>query len=232
MLAAGLVLVACAGESTTAEPPSTSTSSESGYVETEPSQVDACMQDGDIALELDGRGLEALAYGEGEVGVLLVHGVQQTPCSWDDFGRRLADAGFAVLAPSSGSNDPVADLQHGADWLLEQGATSIALVGASAGAAQSIVAATEIEPAPAGVVALSPPIEYSGADALAAMPDVTVPALLVAAPEDGDFASMTQTLAEAQPDAEVRIVDGGGHGTQLLEDDATAQAVIDLLESV
>ena len=121
--------------------------------------------------------------------------------------------------------DYVQDVVGAARELRVRGATRVYLMGASLGATSSIVAATRIRPAVAGVVSLSGEADLSGTfpgsglDAVAAAKRLKVPVLFVAAKQDSlvpaaDVARMHAALHSKG--SEVVIFPGGYHGWDLL----------------
>ena len=107
----------------------------------------------------DGGVVYADAYGEGDRGVVLAHGGRFTKESWVEQAPALAEAGFRVLAidfrgrgrsrggSGAGSSDDVhLDVLAAVRYLREQGATSVAVVGASFGGGAAAQAAVEASP--------------------------------------------------------------------------------------
>ncbi|MGX5682599.1 alpha/beta hydrolase [Schumannella luteola] len=223
-----LALTACHSSADPTASPTESSGAGHTFVEnSEPDAVAGCLQPGDSALTLDAPGVptEAIAYGDGERGVILAHQSGQGPCAWDEFGRELAADGYTVIIPML-TAEPAPLLQAAADWLLDEGVENYALLGASMGGAFVLAAGGGLDPAPTAVIALSPPTEHGEVDALAGIPDIPTPVLIAAAEDDEDFAGAARTLTAAQPDAELLIVPGSAHGIALLgADDAVAAAV-------
>src|SRR5262245_27215098 len=116
----------------------------------------------------DGVHLVGAVAGAGTTGIVLAHQRNGDGCGWLDYGARLASYGM-VLAPDlrgfGGSDEGQGDAEKrydldvvaAADELKRRGATRIVLLGASIGGTSVILAAPELDRAPAAVIALSPP---------------------------------------------------------------------------
>jgi dienelactone hydrolase len=195
-----------------------------------------------------GAGIGGVEVGTGTTGVVMAHMAGSDSCDWLPYGAELAATGYRVLAfdfggcgvsedlPASEGLD--ADIVAAAAFLRSEGATTIVLMGASMGAAASIVAATEVTPAPAAVVSLSAPMSYESVNASAAAPNLSVPVVFAAASQDPGFAYSAQSLYAATPGAAKKIVitDGYEHGTALLSEaadgsDKVRAAIQDLLKA-
>jgi dienelactone hydrolase len=119
----------------------------------------------------------------------------------------------------------VPDVVGAARKLRALGVSRVYLMGASLGGTASIVAATRIEPAVAGVVSLSGEADLSGLfpgsglDAVAAAKNLKVPVLFVAAKQDGlvpaaDVARIRSALRSRG--SRVVLYPGPYHGWDLL----------------
>ena len=107
--------------------------------------------------------------------------------------------------------------------------TAIVLIGASMGGTASLVAATEVQPAVAGVVSVSGPTLYQDVAASKAAPKLTVPVLYAAGRADDEFARDAQTLYDATPatvDRKLVIVAAGLHGVDLVADGSEVEAAV------
>ncbi|GAA2229709.1 dienelactone hydrolase family protein [Herbiconiux moechotypicola] len=233
-------LAACsAGSDERSVPSSNPEVSGSGTVpdfvlDTDPSAVSGCVEAGDITLVLDSPGVpaEALTFGEGDRAVILGHQAEQGPCAWAAFGRELAAQGWRVFIPEL-NHEPLPLLQASVDWLTGNGVTSFALVGASMGGAFALSAAPDLAPEPSEVVAISSPASYGPADALGNIGRIGVPVTLIAAEDDDDFAEQAQLMNDQNADAELVIVPGSAHGTDLLDANTDVRgAVLASLEAV
>ncbi|MDX1643663.1 MAG: alpha/beta hydrolase, partial [Thermoanaerobaculia bacterium] len=107
----------------------------------------------------DGGTIHADLYGEGEAAVVLVHGARFDKQSWRPQARRIARAGFRVLAidlrgygESTGgteTRDPYAgyplDVLGAVRYLRRNGATTVSVIGASLGGWAAARASVESE---------------------------------------------------------------------------------------
>jgi pimeloyl-ACP methyl ester carboxylesterase len=108
--------------------------------------------------------------------------------------------------------------------IIQQGAQSIVLVGASTGATAAIAAAPALDPL--AIVAISPPLRFAGLDAVVAAGHVQRPVLLMASRDDQPAMSSLETLSRALPNADTKVFDGGAHGTNLLQGRPEAVGVL------
>ena len=179
----------------------------------------------------DGHGgkLSGAVYGKGSTGVVLSHMSDGDICGWMPYARQLASGGYRVIvyyfhgygtSTSGGDGGTLdGDVVAAAGYLRSQGVSTIALLGASMGAAASLVAATELKPAPAVVVSLSSPQAYQGAIAIDAVKSLTVPVLFAAGVADPGFADDAQALYDATPastDRKLLIASSSSHGSALV----------------
>ena len=206
----------------------------------EPSEAAAaprCMPTGDAAEIFfegaDGTTLAAIEAGVGTIGVVLVHGSGNAGrCVWTREIPTLTEAGFHILAIDhacvgvSGcpdDKDLVADIDAAAAELRRLGADVVAVIGASAGTAETIVAGAHADLD--AVVALSP-LRLDAAVTLtppasvdAAAGTIRVPTLLVVGTDDRNASVDAVTaLSKVIPEglATLLVVDGGGHAQELL----------------
>jgi dienelactone hydrolase len=197
----------------------------------------------------DGVPLEGRLFGDGSTGVVLSHMQPADQRSWFAFANRLADEGYLVLTydfrgycPGGQGGCSQGDLQVSAIWqdvlgamdfIRSQGATSVALVGASMGGTASLVAAGQQGSDPDVVVTLSAPASIDGLNADAALLQrVTANKLFVAGVGDpsGAAASAEELYQMAPPPKRVEILPADDHGTDLLTG-PQGEAVQRLIES-
>jgi pimeloyl-ACP methyl ester carboxylesterase len=196
-----------------------------------------CMPDGD-AEEIffegsDGTVLAAVEAGEGPLGVVLVHGSGNAGrCVWTNEIPSITEAGFHLLAIDHAcvgvsdcpdDKDKVADIDAAAAELRRRGAEVVAVIGASAGTAETIVAGAHadldavVALSPMGLdvaVTLTPPETVT-----AAAGAITVPTLLVVGTDDRNASVDAVTALSTQIPgglATLLVVDGGGHAQELL----------------
>jgi len=174
---------------------------------------------------------------------LLIHMMPATKESWSAFAYALAGRGIACLAidlrghgASDGGPDGYrrfSDAEHQAKrldveaalaWLRGKGTGPLRVAGASIGANLAIRAAMEHDDV-AACLALSPGLEYRGvttADAVAQMREGQRLCIAVSS-EDAQSAEGVATLETTATAArlEVHRLTDAGHGTAMLERDAT-----------
>jgi pimeloyl-ACP methyl ester carboxylesterase len=206
----------------------------------------------------DGTKLAAARYGTGSRAVVLLPQVGADLCGWSGFVPALTQKGLQVLAidprcqgysncppddegtDSSGARDYAADAGAGIAELHRAGATKVAVMGASMGAATAFVAAGRYADQVSAVVALSlfnSSYAVSTSDigsAMDAAPHVTAPILLCLSTSDSN--SVQQAAAEGLIDAapskaagSVVAIDGFLHGWDMLSDDTVRAKVLDFL---
>jgi pimeloyl-ACP methyl ester carboxylesterase len=213
LAAAGLLVAACQGEQAgPVAAPST----------TAPALTKACLEGGEQAVAFPGaEGQTAgVVLGRGPTGVVLGHQLGSDLCEWLPVARELAGDGRQVLAFDFGPSARIdRQMVAAAAELRRRGATRLVLVGSSMGGTAAIAAAAAIAPPVSGVVSLSGPQEFRGADAAAAAARLRMPVLLVVAEDDPPFDDDARALYQALPGPDKRLVvlEGGGHGTSLLE---------------
>jgi alpha-beta hydrolase superfamily lysophospholipase len=210
----------------------------------EPHASTSCAGPGDVRFRAaDGVRLNGHRFGQGTTAVVLAHQSRGSLCSWVPYARRLASKGYVAFAfdfRSRGKSQTVGirrvrriagDVTAAAKYVRSRGATKVFLVGGSMGGSAVVVAGANTRPPVTGVVSLSAPTSFGGAEAEAAVPRLHVPVLYVAATDDagGAFATDAQTLYEATPsvDKAIEIVPGAQHGIDLVSSPGPAR---DLLE--
>jgi pimeloyl-ACP methyl ester carboxylesterase len=184
----------------------------------------------------DGVTLSGRLFGpdEGSAGVVLAHMFPSDQSAWFAFADRLGRRGYRVLTfnfrgycpggdagCSEGEKTIPAiwqDVEGAIEALSGEGATQIALVGASMGGTASLVAASREGQDVAVVVTLSAPAGFEGLEANAeVLAQVTAAKLFLAGHEDVDAAKAVdafyaQTLQPKRP----VILTTGDHGTDIL----------------
>jgi len=178
----------------------------------------------------DGVTLAGRLFGVGSTGVVLSHMQPADQRSWFAFANRLADEGYLVLTydfrgycPGGVGGCSQGDLQIPAIWqdvlgamdfIRSQGATTVALVGASMGGTASLIAAGQEGTEVAVVITLSAPASIEGLNADAALLQrVDANKLFIAGVGD---ASAEQLYEIAPPPKRPGIVPADDHGTDLL----------------
>jgi pimeloyl-ACP methyl ester carboxylesterase len=182
----------------------------------------------------DGVALEGRLFGDGTTAVVLSHMRPADQRSWFAFANRLADEGYLVLTydfrgycPGGDGGCSKGDLQISEIWqdvlgamefVRSQGATTVALVGASMGGTASLVAAGREGSDVAVVVTLSAPASIEGLSADAALLQrVGANKLFIAGVGDASAAASAEELDEiAPPPKRLELVPADDHGTDLL----------------
>lgn len=182
----------------------------------------------------DGLTLYGTLYGGGPVAVIFSTMNGATEETWAEMAQTVAAAGYLALTynfrfvGADGQVDNDASREHSADDLLaaidfvgQQGAESVVLVGASLGGLAVLEVADEV--APAGVVVLAAPFDAPFFQNLRVTAEdvaaIQSPILFISSENDhAGFADDTQQLYDlaAQP-KELAFYPGQAHGTELLE---------------
>jgi dienelactone hydrolase len=193
------------------------------------------------------RKLRGVIFGKATATVVLAHQSNQTLCDELDLARQIAAQGMEAFAFDVGGDapapvdDPLANYQT---WdrdvvaaiavVRSRGATRTLLLGASQGGCAVLVAATEVTPAPTGVVSLSGEQRVADLDCDAAATRYTGALLVVASANDRylDSAAAQGLVAESpSQDKRALVLPGTAHGFALLaEDDVLTQVVSFLRE--
>ncbi|WP_099899686.1 S9 family peptidase [Streptomyces sp. TLI_171] len=160
--------------------------------------------------------------GHAKVGLVFSHQLGGSLCEWATNFDAFTRAGYAVLAFTS-EGDVTEGIKAAGAYYRAKGVTRMALVGASKGAAASIVAAKLDNPLPVeAVVSLSSPEAYSQYNPAVSVKAVKAPTFFAAEESDVPFNTNAKTLYEASvgEDKQLKIYPGGHHGALLLADGA------------
>ena len=184
----------------------------------------------------DGTQLDGAELGEGPRGVILLHESPADLCDWEPYGETLAQRHFHVLlvdlrgfslskpGPYDGKRGAIADVRGAVEELRGLGAKRIALVGASYGGVNALVAAPELGTRITGVASLSGELVlHEGSstelDALTAVRRLRVPLLVMGSRDDRylDEAEARQLVRAAGSKQKALVeFDGYFHGWDLL----------------
>jgi pimeloyl-ACP methyl ester carboxylesterase len=175
--------------------------------------------------------------------VVLAHQYRSNLCQWIPYARRLAAKGYLAFVfdfRNNGRSQIVGyaksqrlggDVAGATKYLRAHGAKKVFLVGASMGGTAVLVAGANIRPPVDGVVSLSGPSSFDGADAGSAVPRLRVPVLYLAAADDtgGGFASDARALYAATPSADktIEILPGSDHGVALVDHPGKARKLVE-----
>ena len=188
----------------------------------------------------DGVMLDGAIVGSGPVGAVLIHEFPGPMCGWWPYAAYLSRHGVRALLfdlrcfgdseCKTGRGHATTDVAAAMQTLRDDGARSVALVGASMGGAIAVVAGARLHPA--AVVDLSGERDTSGltpgieANAGAAARDLTAPALFVVAREDQyvPISDMRAVYSRAASRTKRLVVlpAAAGHGWSVLLGQATA----------
>ena len=171
--------------------------------------------DRELTVRSGGRRITGLVRGKGDRVAILSHQSRGTPCDLAALGALLDEAGFRVVAWTAEKGLDVTALRLLVDRARARGARRVVLVGASAGAARSLVAAGSIHPPVDAVVALSPPDrDLVAGDVQRAATRFRGPMMVVAGRQDFGFAQVPAELAPLHDGPEdMRTVTGSSdHG--------------------
>jgi pimeloyl-ACP methyl ester carboxylesterase len=193
----------------------------------------------------DGVKLAAAELGAGPHGIVLVHQHGADLCGWATFVRPFLDAGYHLLAIDlrcngysdcdrdfvaddfDGTYDYASDAGAAAAYLRQAGATKVVLMGASLGAATVFVAGGRYPDRVDAIVSLSlfsSTFNVSGSgdpvrSAEDAASKITSPVLIGYAQADASSISRESAkalIAQTAAKATSKVVEGYGHGWELL----------------
>lgn len=223
--ALALFLTGCGGDGAAPDsstpaptvPPSTADASATQTSATEVlSDIDGCITPADATL-LVHEGPDTIAHvallGEGSVGVVISYDAARSVCQWLPLADRLVEAGHRALLYEAVQGSGQAHITAMAGLLRDQGAEHVFLLGGDKNGSASIVAATTIEPAVAGVVSLSGPVTEAAAS-------LTVPMLQIVAEQDGPVpagARANDAAATQAPSSDVLSYPGEAHASTLID---------------
>ena len=171
---------------------------------------------------------------------MFAHQVAGDRCQWLAFARELAAKGYRALVfdmrgygASAGVQNvnPDQDVVGAAAELQRRGARRIVLIGASMGGTGVVAAAPRIRPQVSGVVELSAPIAFGGADARSAVRKFKGPVLFIAGRDDGDYASASRTLYRRAVSRAKHLVIAptSWHGVDLIARPSVKKVVLDFI---
>jgi pimeloyl-ACP methyl ester carboxylesterase len=204
----------------------------------------------------DGVRIAGRLFGDGPIGVVLGHQIDNDQTAWWDFAERLATDGYVALTinfrgycPEEGADcsgdggtaEAWRDLVAASEELHNRGARRVVVIGASMGGTAAVVAASEARSAVDGLITLSAPADCCGMVVdRSAIQAADVPMLFIAGRFDGDAPSSARRLGRfAGSHGEIVILASGEHGTDLIGGLATPQVerrttdlILDFLDRV
>ena len=160
-----------------------------------------------------------------KTGVILTHMRPNDQRDWFEFAQVLADNGYAAFTfdfrgyGETGGDEDFDKLDDDVVKAIEYmrnlpNIDQVFLIGASMGGTAALVAAAE-EPVD-GVIAISPPAEFEGLDAVDAVSSITAPKLFVASEDDEEAIGFQDLLDAASQPVDSETYTGNAHGTNLL----------------
>lgn len=193
----------------------------------------------------DGATIEGTLYGEGDT-VVIFSVMGNCKRGWEDMAEVVAQNGMTALTyqwhgcrESGSANETelkkfVNDLRGAIDFMREQGAKKIILVGASLGGCASAKLAVESQADGLIVVASPPEISQFDFEILSADVNTNIPKLFITA-ENDNVVSQAETRAlfdlAAEP-KEWQTYSGSAHGTDLFDGDNKTELQEKILEFI
>ncbi|HLF28709.1 MAG TPA: alpha/beta fold hydrolase [Anaerolineae bacterium] len=248
LVVGGLAIAACtSAPTTTSEPPTLapapSTPTEAAPPAT-PTPEDSAPREVTFQTE-DGITLGGTLFGQGTVGVVLLHMLPTNQTSWHDFAEILAENGYMALAfdfrgygKSDGTRQIAqmdGDVRAASGFLKEQGAQQIVLIGASMGGTVSAKAAAAV--GADGLVVLSSPMRIGSLNVTEDdVKSFQGASLWVVSEGDRDFVpdiNRMHTLAN-EPKT-LHVYEGSAHGTDIFgtaRAEELRQEILDFLSSL
>jgi pimeloyl-ACP methyl ester carboxylesterase len=201
---------------------------------------DGCTaRSGDVRFRAaDGTRLVGHLFGRGPKAIVLAHQSRGNLCQWLWFARRAARRGYRAFVfdlrnygqsqhRQSSTRGFGLDVAAAAKLVRSRGARKVFLVGASLGGSAVVAGGADARPQVDGVVSVSGAADLVGAIDAAAR--LQAPALFLAGRLDTAFADDARRLysATASADKEIRILERGEHGTDLVGSSLAARRLID-----
>ncbi len=153
-------------------------------------------------------GTEALAWGDGNRGVVLSHGAAYDAASWSTQAEKIAGNNATALAVENTSAESI---QSAMDYLKdERGVQSVSLIGASAGSAGVLDVGRQSPGEVAQIILLSGTGEVSGLG--------DYPKLFTSSEGEGLADTVRQMAEEAPGDRNEALVVGGSAHAQAIFD--------------
>ena len=170
-------------------------------------------------------------FGQGTTAVVCSHMLNTTQQIWINTGlpQRLAQRGYLVLTydfrgtgQSQGQYNPsmnALDLSAAVNFVRQQGATRLVLLGASMGGTASLKVAASMPVA--AVVTLSAPLNYGVAITNQDLQGMGGAKLFINSQGDAYATDTTFMFGEVRSPKELHLYDGEAHGTEIFTTDDT-----------
>jgi pimeloyl-ACP methyl ester carboxylesterase len=180
--------------------------------------------------------------GQGEQGVVLVHGDKGDATDWANLSKRLSTHGYSVLSidlrghgKSTSPAEPteqdyplmVQDVDAGVKWILGKGATTVTVIGAELGANLALNSAAQSDSV-ASLVLISPSLNANGVKTATQFEGYgDRPAMLVAAADETIQAKTAQLLkGKAKGAVHLELIPGTGSGIRLLNTSPELESLV------
>lgn len=224
------LIAALAGCDAPAEPVAATTSAAPSVAAAQTIDTPDCAPEGTRAVVAGADATVVLTLGEGAQGIVFAPQSNGNFCQWSDQMVRYAAAGYRVASFGWG-DDGAESLTAAVVAIRDEGAEDVVLVGASKGAGFVAGVADDLDPAPVGVIALSPGVKVEEVDATSAASSYTGPLLVIASASDGSVkSSESKEVARADDPSTYVELPGGAHGITILLTDAGPQ-VLDQMDA-
>jgi alpha-beta hydrolase superfamily lysophospholipase len=202
----------------------------------------ACAGPGDVAFRApDGVRLVGHRFGRGTTAVVMAHEYRGDLCDWAPYARSLAARGYLAFAfdfRGNGSSQAVGyaranrlagDVSGAVEYVRARGAENVFLLGASMGGTAVLAAGANTRPRVDGVISVSGPAEFGGADASTAVARLEAPVLYLVAANDDGFTDDAHALYRktASSDKAIRVLPGAEHGVLLVGSSARARRFVE-----
>lgn len=181
----------------------------------------------------------------GKPGVVLVHMLPSNKESWESLIPVLESNGYSIIAidyrgrgESEGQLETPEDFQNitldvnaAVEFLVEEGITTIGIIGGSIGANHALLAAAKNERIKAAVL-LSPGLDYRGVKTGDIAASFAKPLLVVASNDDEYSAESAKTIHEsAKGTKELKMYDDAGHATRMFVKEDLIPKIVDWLNT-
>ena len=202
----------------------------------------SCAGPGDVRFRApDGVRLVGHRFGHGTKAVVLAHEYRGDLCDWIPYAKRLAHRGYLAFAfdfRGNGRSQAVGfarayrlagDVAGAVRYLRAHGARKVFLLGASMGGTAVLAAGANVRPPVNGVISVSGPATFGGADASQAVGRLQVPVLYLVASGDDGFTDDSRALyaKTASSQKTIDVLPGAEHSVFLVGSSARARALIE-----
>ncbi|MCL5985392.1 MAG: alpha/beta hydrolase [Actinobacteria bacterium] len=164
-------------------------------------------------------------FGKSETGIILSHMYPADQTSWDSFANMLMQNGYEAMTfdfrgygKSEGKKEIdkiYKDLTAALNFIKEDGAKSVVLIGASMGGTASLFVASQNRVD--GVITISAPVEFKGLKT-GDLKKISCPKLFIAGEKDSSAAQSAKYLYENSTDPrEMAIYPTDEHGTYIFD---------------